>query len=236
MKRLFAPGCALLIYKPALAKKVHELLCKNLGDMEMLDLCCMNEPEIEPGAQVINVCPGCDKRYREREGSSTISLWEVLSASDSFDFPDYGGNTVSIIDACPTRTEVRVHRAVRTLLGRMNIVLVEPKNSGLKSTCCGDSGWGKIPVEAVKEIMRKRASEMPVEDVVVYCVSCAKSVFIGGKKPRYLVDLLFGEDTIKKTFEPDEWHKELDEFTATHRTVWRSTPLGESHFRPPRRK
>jgi hypothetical protein len=51
---------------------------------------------------------------------------------------------------------------------------------------------------------------------VVYCISCTKSVFIGGKTPRYLVDLLFNESTIPKTLEPDEWHKELQEYIALH--------------------
>lgn len=64
--------------------------------------------------------------------------------------------------------------------------------------------------------MKKRASEMPVNDVVVYCVSCTKSVFIGGKQPYYLVDLLFNEPTVPKTLEPDEWHKELDDYIEEH--------------------
>jgi len=41
-------------------------------------------------------------------------------------------------------------------------------------------------------------------------------MYIGGKKPRYLVDLLFGEETVIGTFEPDEWHKELDKFIKEH--------------------
>ena len=32
------------------------------------------------------------------------------------------------------------------------------------------------------------------------------------KKPRYIVDLLFNEETIPKTYEPNEWHDELDKF------------------------
>lgn len=51
---------------------------------------------------------------------------------------------------------------------------------------------------------------------IVYCVSCSKSMFIGGKKPHYLIDLLFGEETVPKTFEPDEWHRELDEYIDAH--------------------
>jgi hypothetical protein len=64
--------------------------------------------------------------------------------------------------------------------------------------------------------MIKRTSEMPSNDVVVYCVSCIKSVYMGGKTPLYLVDLLFKEDTVPKTFEPDEWHKELNDYKEKH--------------------
>jgi hypothetical protein len=57
---------------------------------------------------------------------------------------------------------------------------------------------------------------MPVDDVIVYCVSCANSILVGGKRPRYLVDLLFGEETNPRTAEPDAWHRELDGFIDAH--------------------
>jgi hypothetical protein len=98
----------------------------------------------------------------------------------------------------------------------MNIVLVEPNHSGSKSTCCGDSFYGVIPTEKVKVQMKKRTSEMPLDDVIVYCVSCINSVTIGGKNPRYLVDLLFGNETNPKVVEPDEWHALVDEYIEKH--------------------
>ncbi|MHB8983874.1 MAG: (Fe-S)-binding protein, partial [Carboxydocellales bacterium] len=156
-------------------------------------------------------------RYRQLyEGISTISVWEVLVESKTFPFPDYQGKEMAIIDACPTRDQERVHQAIRTLLTRMNIKLVEPKNTGTTSTCCGDSFYGVLPVDQVKQEMKKRAAEMPVQDVVVYCVSCCKSMHIGGKKPRYMLDLLFGEETFPGIFEPDEWHAQLDKFIGEH--------------------
>jgi hypothetical protein len=39
---------------------------------------------------------------------------------------------------------------------------------------------------------------------------------IGGRRPHYLVDLLFGEETTIGTFEPDEWHRQVDEFIEAH--------------------
>lgn len=217
MKRVFAPGCALMIYKPHLGKKVLKVLNEELGNIEEHLTCCKHEPKLELGTEIINTCSGCDKRYRELyDWVSTVSLWEVLAQSKNFSFPDYNGKSMAILDTCPTRSEGRVHDAVRRLLNKMNITVVEPEKTRSKGTCCGDSFYGILPVEQVKEQMKKRAAEMPVEDVAVYCVSCCKSMFIGGKRPHYLVDLLFGEETIPKTLEPEEWHREVDDFIREH--------------------
>ncbi len=202
-----------MLYKPHLAKRLHTLLDENLEKIPVLTTCCRKDPQFETTTEVINICPGCDKRYRlNYKNSTTVSLWEILADSDFFPFPDYGGKCMSIIDACPTRDRENVHHAIRVLLKRMNITLKEPKNTGTKSTCCGDSFYGVIPTEQVKEQMIKRTAEMPVKDVAVYCVSCTKAVFIGGKTPRYMIDLLFGEETVPKTVEPDQWHKEIDDY------------------------
>ena len=123
---------------------------------------------------------------------------------------------MSIHDACPTRTEERVHKAIRTLLDKMNIKILEPKNTCTKAICCGDSFYGILPVEQVKDRMKQRADQMPCDNVVVYCVSCIKAMHIGGKKPRYLVDLLFGEETGIGTFEPDASHNEIQNFIDEH--------------------
>ncbi len=217
MKQVFAPGCALMIYKPELGQRLLEYLNRELGNVPQHLTCCRHEPGLPAGTQIINVCAGCDRRYRSLyEGISTISLWEVLAESRTFPFPDYNGKEMAILDACPTRTEERVHNAVRTLLSKMNIKVVEPDKTRTKGTCCGDSYYGVLPVEEVKAQMKKRAGEMPCQDVAVYCVSCVKSMHIGGKKPRYLVDLLFGEETQAGTYEPDAWHQEIQEFIDTH--------------------
>lgn len=217
MKQVYAPGCAFLIYKPELAKKVLRFLSKDIGNINEHLICCRHETNLESGTQVINTCAGCDKRYRELyTGISTISLWEVLAESNSFPFPDYNGTKMSIHDACPTRTEKRVHSAIRKLLERMNIEIIEPENTRSKATCCGDSLYGSLSVELVKEQMKKRSSEIPCDNVVVYCVSCIKAMHIGGKTPRYIIDLLFEEKTQIGTFEPDLWHNELNKFIEKH--------------------
>jgi Fe-S oxidoreductase len=179
MQKIFAPGCALMLYKPHLAEKLHLVLNENIGKITVVSTCCRHDPQFVAETEVINICPGCDKRFRNNyENTTTISLWELLAGSDFFPFPDYKGKEMSIIDACPTRDQERVHSAIRTLLEKMNIRLIEPKHTRTKSTCCGDSFYGEISTALVKKQMVKRTAEMPVQDVVVYCVSCSKSVYI----------------------------------------------------------
>jgi Fe-S oxidoreductase len=206
-----------MLYKPELAEKLHHILNENLGEMNLLLTCCHHDPQFTSATEVINICPGCDKRFgRDYQNCLTISLWEILAEMDFLPLPDYKGKQMSILDACPTREKENVHKAIRPLLRKMNISLVEPEKTGTKGSCCGDSFYGTISTEKVKLQMVKRAAEMPVEEVVVYCVSCIKSMHIGGKKPRYLIDLLFNQDTSPQTFEPDEWHKELDCYIEKH--------------------
>lgn len=217
MKHVYAPGCALMLYKPHLADKVLAHLDSIEAGIASHLVCCRHDPLLDPGTIVINTCAGCDRRYRELyDGISTVSLWEVLADSDTFDFPDYGGAEMSVHDACPTRAETRVHHAVRRLLDRMNIVVVEPRATGTRAVCCGDSFFGQLPDDTVKALMAKRADSMPRQDVVVYCVSCVKAMHIGGKRPRYLVDLLFAEETTSGVFEPEAWHGLLEGFIVEH--------------------
>lgn len=217
VKKVFAPGCGLMLYKPELVQKIHSLLCENIGEMEVLNICCHHDPQFLEETLVINICPGCDKRFgNDYKNSSTITLWEILAENDFMVLPDYQGKTMTINDACPTRNKVQVHEAIRKVIQKMNISLVEPQKTRTHGVCCGDSFYGIISIDKVKEQMAKRASEMPVDDVVVYCVSCIKSMYIGGKNPHYLIDLLFADETVPKTYEPGEWHKELENYIEKH--------------------
>jgi Fe-S oxidoreductase len=206
-----------MLYKPELAEKLQRMLSEKLGRVDMFLTCCRHIPALPSGTQVINVCPGCDRRYRENYAdASTVSLWEALVETPLFPLPDYAGREMTIIDACPTRERPRVHDAIRALLRGMNITLVEPRRTRERSTCCGDDLWGKVPTDAVVRHMKKKASEMPSEDVVVHCVSCSEAMFIGGRRPRYLIDLLFNEETIRITTDPDAWHRRIDGYVESH--------------------
>ncbi len=215
MEYVFAPGCALTLYKPRLAERLHATLNEHLGEMPRLDTCCRKLPPLPAGTCVINTCPGCDRRYRTYYAESTTkSLWEVIAKGDWFRYPDYHGARMTVQDACPTRSQPRVHEAIRTLLANMNVKVTEPERTKTGTICCGDALYPARPLSEVEQSMRKRAAQMPEEDVAVYCVSCIKAMAIGGRKPRYMVDLLFGEETEPQVTDTTEWHRQIDEYAG----------------------
>ena len=213
----FNPGCALNIYKSEMENKILSFLNRNYKETEMHKICCRHDPQLEKGSLIINVCAGCDKRFGSLyEGISTISLWEILDTLDSFPYPDYKGLKMSVHDACPVRKNSKVHQAVRNCLKKMNIEVIETKLNRARSVCCGDDLFPKLPLEKVHKLMKKRADSMPCEDVCVYCVSCIKSMHIGGKTPRYLVDLLLNEYSDPQVYDTVKWHEELQEYIDNH--------------------
>ncbi len=216
-KLYFNPGCALSIYKPDMEKKILLLLQEHLGEVTLHKICCQHDPQLPEGSMIINVCAGCDSRFSTLyQGVTTISIWEVIAGIEGFRLPDYEGLRLSVHDACPIRGKPQVHQAVRRILGKMRISVVEAEFSGTHSICCGDSFYKKLPLEKVHQLMRSRAESMPCDDVCVYCVSCIKAMHIGGRTPRHLMDLIMAETTDPQTYDTVRWHEQLQEYIREH--------------------
>lgn len=130
--------------------------------------------------------------------------------------PDYQGLTVFVHDSCSFRQKLQVHAAVRNILRKMNIIIVESKYSGMKSICCSDNFYSQIPNKKVIELQKKRAEQMPCTNVVVYCIACVHIMTTGGKQLLYLPDLVFRYETKLMTNTPDEYHNDLSEYIESH--------------------
>ena len=130
----FNPGCALNLYRPENAERIFAYLQANFPKVRMHDICCLHNPQLPAGSVIVNICAGCDQRFRSLyDGISTVSLWELIDEVGNFPFPDYHGMNVSIHDPCPVRDKPAVHMAVRSLLHKMNITIVEAERAGTAS-------------------------------------------------------------------------------------------------------
>ncbi len=209
----FNPGCALNIYKPDAAGKMLNMLNKYFGTVKLHSVCCHHYPQLPKGATVINNCAGCDRRFRSLyEGIQTISIWEILDSIENLPLPVYRGVTVSVHDSCSYRQKPQVHAAVRNILRKMNIEIIESDYSGMQSICCGDNFYPKISIEEVTKFQKKRAAQMPCRDVAVYCVSCIQSMSVGGKIPHHMVDLVLNEETVPQDTRIDMYHDALNKY------------------------
>lgn len=199
-----------MTYKPHLGNLLGEYVRKKYGEMETLTACCFNSPRLEEGICILTPCTTCAGRYlKDNPGCSSAYILSELAENTDFPFPDYGGARMSIQDTCSARTSPDYLDTIRKFLARMNITLVEPEKTGAKAKCCGQVFYGKTDTAKVESLMKARADEMPCEDVVVYCASCIMSMTVGGKKPRYILDLLFGEPTSMEGENAVSWNTRL---------------------------
>lgn len=213
----FNPGCAMSIYKPNLVGPMLSLLQKHFGNIKYHDVCCHHNPGLPEGSVIINNCAGCDRRFRsEYPGIYTISFWEMFDSISEPVLPSYDGLEVSIHDSCSFRQKPQVHTAVRNILKKMNIKIFESQFSGTNSICCGDNFYSHIPNEKVEEFQKKRAAQMPCDNVVVYCIGCVRSMTVGGKQPLYLPDLIFGHKTEPMNNTIDEYHSDVNAYIEKH--------------------
>ncbi len=216
-KLVFNPGCAVCIYKPDVPGRLLDMIREHFGDAKMDLTCCHHDPHLEEGTTIINNCAGCDRRFRSLYiGVDTITIWEVLDSIEGLELPDHSGLTVSVHDSCGFRHKPQVHEAVRSLLRKMNIEIVEAEHSRTTSICCGDNFYGHVPNDVVEKRIKMRADQFPCEDVVVYCIGCVRSMTSGGKIPHYLPDLVLGREAEPMPDTLDEYHGKIMCYSDEH--------------------
>lgn len=213
----FNPGCAMSAYKPEASRLLWQLLKSHWPGVKLHTVCCRHEPCLPSGATIINNCAGCDRRFRSLyAGVNTISVWEMLNSIAALQLPDYGGLTVSVHDSCGYRHKPQVHKAVRSLLRKMNVRVLEAEFSRARSVCCGDNFYGYLPNEQVEARIQARADQFPCEDIVVTCIGCVRAMTAGGKTPHYLPDLLLGRVSEPMPDTLDEYHNRVAAYIALH--------------------
>jgi Fe-S oxidoreductase len=213
----FNPSCSLELYRPEYDKMLFGYLKSHFPNLKHHDICCRKDPKLQEGSVIINVCTGCDKRWSELySGITTVSLYRLIDIFDDFPFPDHSGLIVTIHDSCPVRGDDSFYDTVRSLLKKMHVTVVEAEFSREKSLCCGYSVFSSGNKELIQQMMRKSADSLPLDNVLVYCVTCMKVMAVSGKKPYYLLDLLLDRNSDQRPYDLNHWNSELDAYKTLH--------------------
>ena len=130
-----------------------------------------------------------------------MSLWEVL---DEVGLPRAQGvkssraaQTAAVADPCAARDTPGVRAAVRSLIARAGFAVVELPRSGMHTECCGYGGLQVVIDRQLTDAVVARRVAQDEHDYVAYCAMCRDLFARGGKRTWHLIDLLFGDMTLR---------------------------------------
>lgn len=235
---VFIAACVFTREHPQLSKVVQEYIHTRFN-MPIMRCCVKNymvkefENEMQPKISeqwnnlphyidvnesntVIYICHNCLAIFQEQLPKIPImSFWELVLNDDSFPYPDYKGEKITLQDCWRSYDNTVEQDTVRKLLKKMNVEIVELEENREKTDFCGISLFSPAPErnlklapkrfvenaegkfiehseEEQKKIMEDYCKNITTEKVVSYCHYCAKGLKVGGKDSFHLAHLLFG--------------------------------------------
>jgi hypothetical protein len=227
-KYIYVAGCVFTRDHPELSVKVQDYLARR-WDMPIAR-CCVpqyrleefirampgwlqtrwsNTPDyFEPAPEqiLVSVCHNCAAIFEETKPKvKRLSLWELLLQDEDFPFPDFAGERMTLQDCWRSHDNAVEQEAVRTLMRKMNISIVELEANREKTQFCGESLYMPAPLRNLKlapkrfvenaqgkflphsdeeriAIMREHCRTIRTDKVVAYCHYCVKGLNMGGKQ------------------------------------------------------
>lgn len=205
MYRYF-PSCNFNVDSPKSAKELRAYLKESMP----VGVCCrFDKTAFNQDDKAIIVCQACREVLQEKV--DVISLYEYLDQETDFQFPDYHGIRMNLQDCYRDREHSEVHEAVRNVLKKMNIEVVEIENNKDKADFCGTLHYvaksddlkvyngkkiSELPIEIQTALMQEQVSKYTCEYVIVDCNRCKKGILLGGGKPIHIIDLILGNADI----------------------------------------
>ena len=209
-QKLFFPSCNFSSASPEAAKRIRRYLSRT---MEAAGCCRVDEKAFRPEYRAVYFCQACRERIEEKtQGSMECeNLFSYLDRDPGFSPPDYSGLTVNVQDCWRDREHPEIFQAVRSLLQKMKITVVELEECKERSAFCGDLHFEpktqknkellarypgvplyQLPEEVVSALMREQVEKYTCPLTVCYCNRCVKGVLAGGGAAVHLLELAMG--------------------------------------------
>lgn len=216
MSDIYLTSCKFEMASPETAKRMNALV-HNRYDMKLAGCCREVLPTLEPDDRVVTICNTCDVFAGEMTPDAPrISIWEVIAQDDTFPYPNYGGEEIALQDCWRANENPAIREAIRDIMVRMNLVTIELLDAHEQCRFCGSTLLAPAPAyyeefapkrfapekltdvfqphtdEEKHRILTQHCAGIPTDKVACYCVGCAQGLFLGGKKPVQVADLLLG--------------------------------------------
>lgn len=233
----YIASCVFTAWHPNLSKKIQEYV-KNRFDIKPVR-CCMpdfkvneyaekmpedyrdewcalsNTLDFKNAERVFTICHNCTNLICDTYPEINVtSLWELILSDEDFVYPDYGHQTMYLQDCWRAAESLGEQLAVRKLLEKMNIDIIELPDNFEKTRFCGRSFYKlkyiresrrapknhplntnpEAPIPSDDEqisMMRSYCKDFADTPVVCYCHYCLEGISKGGAKGYHLAELLF---------------------------------------------
>ena len=211
---VFFPACKVLAQYPEESKSLWAYLQRKDG-MRKAGCCRKDHAELAAEDQAVFICNNCHEIIAESSATDNlVSVWEIIDADPQFPFPNYEGREMALQDCWIAGDCPATHEAVRSLLQKMNVRVVELPENRAGSRFCGmntlgpatesnkglaphrwvevkDAQCADLPENERAAALRAHAESLPTKDVACYCKFCADGLAAGGAQPTHLIQLLF---------------------------------------------
>lgn len=216
MSKVFLPACKVKGRFQYSSEKLKAYL-EEKEHVKTIGCCKVFCSKLNKEDTAVVVCNNCAAILEESSQAKTIQfVWEIIDKDENFPFPDYHGERMTIQDCWRAYEKRNVQDAIRSLMEKMNIEVVELKENYENTRFCGadllepctdvekvfapqryatDGAdmYQPLPQKEQDAYLKNYCKKIDTEKVVCYCLSCLNGIRRGGKQAVHLLELIFPE-------------------------------------------
>ena len=214
MARVFFPSCKIKADFPAESEDVRRYLEEQHG-VTTTGCCKPCRTQLTDADQAVVICNNCAAIVEESSAAPTLTyVWELIDQDTNFPFPDHSGMQVTVQDCWAARERRSMQEAIRSLLRKMNVTIVEQEEDFDKTRFHGHAllapcfpGNAKLiprryengnspmftPMTGEEQhaYFQRHAQKLPTEKAVCSCKYCRDGIDACGKTGVHILQLLF---------------------------------------------
>lgn len=218
MSRKFFPGCKVKArYPEASAWLAEQVLERGYAD-ELVGCCRVDHQKLTPDDTAVCICNNCMAMIDEAADNGALeNIWVLIDDDADFPLPDYTGRRMGIQDCGRAYDRTDVQDAVRSLMRKMGIEVVELADVREKSRFCGASLLKGVPKQEatfapkryvedaakrgiyvphepdeIQRLLEEHCAAIEPDEVCCYCFACDMGLEAGGKDGVNILELVSG--------------------------------------------
>lgn len=219
MSRKFFPGCKVKARYPEASEWLaQQVIDRGYAD-EIVGCCRTDHQSLTADETAVCICNNCMAMIDEDADNGALeNIWVLIDNDPVFPLPSYEGKTMGIQDCGRAYDRTDVQDAVRSLMRKMNIEVVELPDAREESRFCGQSFLKSVPEQdagfaprryvedarkrgiftptdpdIVQQRMEEHAAAIPTDEVCCYCFACDMGLEAGGKDAINMIELVSGK-------------------------------------------